>query len=66
MKGTFGMLHLVFKGDRAPPLPGRIPVVLLLMRGGVVDGEVVQQHHVCACAGGKQKSPTERSTLTKN
>lgn len=24
---TFGMLHLVFKGDRAPPLPGRIPMI---------------------------------------
>lgn len=49
MTDTFGLLHLVFKGDGAPPLPGRIPVDLLV--GGAVCGEVIQQHHVCACVG---------------
>ena len=53
MTDTFGMLHLVFKGDRAPPLSGQVPVLLLL--GGAVNREVIQQHHVCACGGGKQK-----------
>ena len=41
------MLHLVFKGDRAPPLPGQIPMVLWV--GGAICGEVIQQHHVRAC-----------------
>lgn len=49
MMDTFGMLHLVFKCDRAPPLPGRIPVVVWV--GGAVCGEVIQQHHVCAYEG---------------
>lgn len=55
MTDTFGMLHLVFKGDRAPPLPRRISV--LLQMGGAVDGEVIQEHYVCACRQ-REKNPS--------
>ena len=44
MTGTFGMLHLVLKGNGAPPLPGRVSVGGGM--GGAIGGEVIQQHHV--------------------
>lgn len=61
MTDTFGMLHLVFKGDRAPPLPRRISV--LLQMGGAVDGEVIQQHYVCACRQ-RKKNPSVKEVPT--
>ena len=57
---TFGMLHLVFKSDGAPPLSGQVPVVLWM--GGAVCGEVVQQHHVCAW----EEHTTGTKQLVKN
>lgn len=47
MTDTFGMLHLVFKRNRAPPLPGHIPLGQQMR--GAVCGEVIQQHHICTC-----------------
>lgn len=58
---TFGMLHLVFKGDRAPPLPGQVAWMVMMEMRGAVRGEVVQQHHICACSDkekGKHSSVT--------
>lgn len=44
------MLHLIFKGDGAPPLHRQV-VNTVLMMGGAVCGEVLQQHHIGACVG---------------
>lgn len=44
---TFGMLHLILEGDRAPPLHSQV-VPRELVVGGAVHGEVLQQHHVGA------------------
>lgn len=49
MAHTFGMFHLIFKGNRAPPLHGL--VVAVQMMGGAVCGEALQQHHIGACVG---------------
>lgn len=43
------MFHLIFKGNRAPPLHSQVVTVLML--GGAVCGEALQQHHIGACAG---------------
>lgn len=58
---TFGMLHLVLKGDGAPPFPRQVPVMLWVW--GAVSGEVIQQHHICAYSGNKTKRSLFYMTL---
>lgn len=51
------MLHLIFKGDGAPPLHRQV-VTTVLMMGGAVCGEVLQQHHIGACVGEQYRHDT--------
>lgn len=44
------MVHLIFKSDRAPPLRRQV-VTMVMVMGGAVCGETLQQHHISACVG---------------